>query len=220
MRTLGQSQEEWVTENHYDDNSWHQVTVSVDRNNGVKLYMDGSLASLHQTGTVLSGTVDEKGTGDWMIGDIRNAGISGNTIGSLDDILVYTRALTPTEVSRLYSYGLSKRYRDEETVVKAKFPDKFVLSSNIPNPFNPTTTLQYQVPFIKDGLNNYPIKISIYDLSGKLIKSLVDEHKKPGFYSATWNGNTIDDKPAASGIYLCRMRAGNFVGQQKILLAK
>lgn len=88
-------------------------------------------------------------------------------------------------------------------------PHDFVLSQNFPNPFNPSTTIQYQVPI---GSN---VKIIVYDAIGKQIAILVNGYQDAGTYSTNFNGTNL-----ASGIYLYRMEAGNFVKVNKMLLLK
>ncbi|RPI16520.1 MAG: T9SS C-terminal target domain-containing protein [Ignavibacteriae bacterium] len=88
-------------------------------------------------------------------------------------------------------------------------PVFYSLSQNYPNPFNPLTTINYTVPY------SGKVIINIYDLLGRLVKVLVNENKEPGFYSVSFEG-----KNNASGVYLYRMAAGNFVSVKKMVLIK
>lgn len=88
-------------------------------------------------------------------------------------------------------------------------PKKFKLSANYPNPFNPTTTIQYQVPKQADVL------IEVYNILGQRAKTLVNENKQPGEYTINFNGSRL-----ASGIYFLRIEAGNFIDTQKMTLIK
>jgi hypothetical protein len=88
-------------------------------------------------------------------------------------------------------------------------PHDFMLAQNYPNPFNPTTTIQYQLP---EGEN---VKIIVYDALGKQVAKLVDGFQNAGTYSIDFDGTNL-----ASGIYLYRMEAGNFVKVNKMLLLK
>jgi hypothetical protein len=92
---------------------------------------------------------------------------------------------------------------------KDNMPEDFTLSQNYPNPFNPTTSIQYQVP---TGSN---VKIVVYDVLGKQVAVLVDGFQNAGKYTVSFNGANL-----ASGIYLYRMEAGNFVKVNKMLLLK
>lgn len=96
----------------------------------------------------------------------------------------------------------------------AKMPKLYALFQNFPNPFNPSTTIKYQLP--KDSYVN----LEIYDILGKTIKSLVNEKQSAGYYSLQWNGQDDQDIPLPSGVYLCRIKAGNFHDIKKLMLIK
>lgn len=88
-------------------------------------------------------------------------------------------------------------------------PTEYSLSQNYPNPFNPTTTISYQLP--KSSF----VKLSIYDISGRLVDKLIDEKKNAGYYSVEWNAENV-----CSGVYFYRIEADNFVAVKKGLLVK
>jgi hypothetical protein len=94
-------------------------------------------------------------------------------------------------------------------------PDVYSLGENYPNPFNPTTSVSYEVP----GPGGR-VKIGVYDVRGRLVRMLVDEEKAPGSYTVRWNGRDEGGKVVASGVYIVRMRAGAFGASKKILLLK
>jgi hypothetical protein len=93
-------------------------------------------------------------------------------------------------------------------------PDKFTMNQNYPNPFNPSTTIQYGVP--EAGIVN----VTIYNLLGQEVKKLVNEYKDPGYYDVVWEGVNNSGQPLATGIYLYRMTAGDFVQNRKMLFIK
>jgi len=80
---------------------------------------------------------------------------------------------------------------------------KFELSNNIPNPFNPVTRIDFSVP------RQSRVRISVYDIRGRLVITLVDREFKTGTYHTVWNGRNRQGMEVASGIYLCRMEGGN-----------
>jgi len=104
---------------------------------------------------------------------------------------------------------------DEVTVVsrsdylKPVIVNKFKLLDNFPNPFNPTTTIQFQLP------ESNQVKVFIYDLSGRLMDTLMDNQIDAGYHSVVWDATGY-----ASGIYLVRMEAGDLTAMQKIALVK
>jgi hypothetical protein len=94
-------------------------------------------------------------------------------------------------------------------------PRTFALHANAPNPFNPITTIQYDVA--ADGAD---VNITIYDVSGRLVRALVDEHRAAGTWSVQWNGDDDRGGRVASGVYFYQMRAGSFVETKKMVLLK
>lgn len=90
-----------------------------------------------------------------------------------------------------------------------QLPLKYVLSNNYPNPFNPTTTISYQLP--KSSF----VKLSIFDITGRLIETLVNENKNAGYYSVNWDAHNV-----VSGIYIYRIYAGEFSRVKKCLVVK
>ena len=94
-------------------------------------------------------------------------------------------------------------------------PDKFALHANIPNPFNPTTTINYDVR--RGGAD---VTIAVYDVSGRLVRTLVHEHRAAGHYQEQWNGFDEAGRPVASGVYFYRMSAASFVETRKMILLK
>jgi hypothetical protein len=88
-------------------------------------------------------------------------------------------------------------------------PHTFNLDQNYPNPFNPTTTIRFNIS--KIGL----VKISVYDILGREVRVLVNEEKKPGVYSITF-----DAKNLASGIYFYSIRTGEYFQSKKMILLK
>ena len=103
------------------------------------------------------------------------------------------------------SYNLSK-----EVEVKVTAPSKFRLEPNYPNPFNPVTTISFEVP------EKTQIELVVYDILGRKIKSLVDnEVRNPGRYEMSFNGNSL-----GSGVYIYRLVAKNYSMTRKMLLMK
>jgi hypothetical protein len=88
-------------------------------------------------------------------------------------------------------------------------PDVYALEQNYPNPFNPNTTIKFAVP--KESIVN----LSIYNVLGELVSTLVDEEMIPGYYEYKFNASNL-----ASGVYLYRIKAGDFVETKKMVLLK
>ena len=96
-------------------------------------------------------------------------------------------------------------------------PLRFCLEANVPNPFNPSTVISYTVPA---GTSAGNVQLKIFDISGRLVRTLVDESQRPGVYTVTWNGVDQFGAPVASGVYLYRLQAGEQVQARKLLLVR
>ena len=88
-------------------------------------------------------------------------------------------------------------------------PKNYMLLSPYPNPFNPTTTVSYEIPV------NTLINIDIYNILGQEVVTLFDGMQQPGRHTITWNATDVP-----SGIYFCRMSTPNFQSIQKMVLIK
>ena len=88
------------------------------------------------------------------------------------------------------------------------------LYPNMPNPFNPTTTVRYSLA------TRQRVQIAVYDVSGALVRTLVDEVRPAGAQSATWHGTDGYGQRVASGVYFIRMVTAGFVQSHKAILLK
>ena len=85
----------------------------------------------------------------------------------------------------------------------------YVLLPNYPNPFNPSTHIRYGIP------ESGQVKIQIYDISGRLIKTLVDGERKAGYHEINWDGMNTSGEMVSSGVYVIKLIANNFVSTWK-----
>ena len=93
-------------------------------------------------------------------------------------------------------------------------PVYFNVFQNFPNPFNPVTTLRYDLP--ETGLVN----ITIYDMLGRQVKTLINQTQDAGFKSVVWNATNAYGKPVSAGIYLYQIQAGEYISTKKMVLLK
>jgi hypothetical protein len=98
----------------------------------------------------------------------------------------------------------------------ATLPAAFAMKQNAPNPFMTRTTIAYAIP---KG-QQVPVFIGIYDLSGRLVKTLVHESKAAGQYSAVWDGTSDSGSLALAGVFFAQFRAGNFQRTSKLVMLK
>jgi flagellar hook assembly protein FlgD len=85
---------------------------------------------------------------------------------------------------------------------------------NNPNPFNPSTAIKFYIP------NDSRVKVAIYDILGREITTLTNEQKQAGYHIIYWNGKDRNGSDVASGVYLYRLFAGNYVKTKKMNLLK
>ena len=99
-------------------------------------------------------------------------------------------------------------------IASTPVPKEFAVKQSYPNPFNPSVTIVYALP--TDG----QVTIDIYDIVGRKILTLLNEQKQAGYHSAVWFGQDGQGKPAASGVYFCKVQFGTESAVKKLLLLK
>ncbi len=102
----------------------------------------------------------------------------------------------------------------EITFTATAIPDKFTLKNAYPNPFNPEISIAYGLP------ENRPVKLEIFDINGRRVRTLVDQSQKAGWHTVSWNGKNKFGKTVSSGTYIFRIRAGKEVISRKIIFLK
>lgn len=104
---------------------------------------------------------------------------------------------------------LPKTGKGSEIVDAGTFIKEFSLKQNFPNPFNPTTQIEYSIS------NTAHVTLKIFNILGKEITTLVDETKEPGLYNVNFNANNLP-----SGVYIYQIKAGEFISSKQMLLMK
>jgi len=106
----------------------------------------------------------------------------------------------------------------KKEVSRVSLPKAFALGQNFPNPFNPSTTIAFDIPEAREeGVN---VELNVYNIRGQLVRALVNEVKKPGHYAVQWNGHNEKGEVASSGVYFYRIKAGDYVATRKMVLLK
>ena len=100
------------------------------------------------------------------------------------------------------------------SIIDPTLPLIYELHNAYPNPFNPLTTIQYALPV------NTGVQMTIYDLMGRVVKTLVSGTQGPGFQSIQWNATNDSGESVSAGIYLCTIEAGHFKQTRKMVLLK
>jgi len=103
---------------------------------------------------------------------------------------------------------------DVQEIVTEELPTTYSLSQNYPNPFNPSTVIEFTVP------QRSHVELSVYNLLGQRVVTLVDEPMSQGTYRTVWYGRDESGHYVATGIYFYRLLAGDFVATKKMVLLK
>lgn len=93
-------------------------------------------------------------------------------------------------------------------------PQEFALEQNYPNPFNPGTNFGFRIA------DRGFVELKIYDVAGRLVRTLISEDKAPGSYTVQWDGRDDRGAPVASGVYLYRLEAGAYRAARKMVLMR
>ena len=177
---------------------WHHFAGTYDSFE-LKVYMDGELDSTREFIGAIGVTTDE-------VHIAHNSEASDRYFnGILDEIMVYDVPLTDEEIKAIYESATTAVKKQPEATVTS-----FILNQNYPNPFNPTTTISYSLPATEF------VNITVYDVLGKEIRTLVNEKQSEGSYTVDFDATGL-----ASGVYYYKISAGDrFVETKKMVLMR
>ncbi len=116
-------------------------------------------------------------------------------------------------ISGIQETGGAAKFATDEAVQE---PIPYKLGQNSPNPFNPVTTIEYQ---IASGSSDR-VTLKVFDLRGAVVKTLVDRVESPGMHSVIWNGRDDSGNTVSSGVYIYQIKAGNFIQSNKMILMR
>ncbi len=173
-------------------NTYYHVVTLYDGTN-FEIYVNGVLDQ-HSTfsGDILQTSLD------LTVGQVLPGNTQYNFKGVLDDIRIYDYALTAGEISMLYQEPV---YVADKT--GSQPPESFYLAPCFPNPFNPQTTISF-------GLSHSAeISITIHDLLGRTVATLLADQHSAGHYTIQWNGTNAAGDMVSTGVYFCRFQSGD-----------
>lgn len=135
------------------------------------------------------------------------------------DFKIYTTTKLPTPESGILL--------DVERI-ENEIPTSFALEQNYPNPFNPSTIIKYSIPSILTEGRNLFVSLTIYDVLGREIKTLINQEQSSGVYEVNWNGDDQLGNKVSTGIYFYKIDAGDpssgsgqsFIQTKKMMLIK
>jgi len=164
-------------------------------------------------------------------------GFNGGIKRSIDNGLTWIQMQIPPGVTNVYHFDFEKinnviygyAVSTNGTIIKLcdsiiiitglnngqlKPPVQYSLEQNYPNPFNPVTTIKYSIPQTYNG--KVSVNLSVFNILGENVSTLVNQEQNPGEYEVTFDGSGL-----ASGMYFCKIRAGDeFSDVKKMMLIK
>ncbi|KAA3597655.1 MAG: T9SS C-terminal target domain-containing protein [Calditrichaeota bacterium] len=124
-------------------------------------------------------------------------------------------------ISDVETNGLETKHEEQAQTVKFTLDEEiaqtklhYVLAQNFPNPFNPSTQINFQIAKTQD------VRLQVYNLKGELVKEIVNEKMNKGSHSANWNGTDNFGNQVSSGTYFYKISAGTFTQTNKMILLK
>ena len=158
--------------------------------------------------------------GELSLGGVRVDGRGASGSGRLVELVFKARGTPSTgdfQVSESVLVGLDGAvdalHRVEIGNLQS-LPDQYGLNRNMPNPFNPSTVIGYQLPEAGQ------VRLAIYNLLGQEVRVLVNERREAGSFTAAWDGTDALGRRVGSGVYLYRIQAGSFSATKRMLLLK
>lgn len=167
-----------------------------------EIYLNGQLDAF----TSFSGLINTT-TSDLTIGQDLPGDNNYSFNGTLDDIRIYNYTLPVSQISALYDISTGI---DRETGIT--MPKEFMLEQNFPNPFNPTTRIQFAIP---PKLDRTTANLTIIDLLGRTIQTLFVGEARQGWHSIVWDATRFP-----SGVYYCRLITSLGTQIRKMILIK
>ncbi|MCB2231653.1 S8 family serine peptidase [bacterium] len=147
---------------------------------------------------------------------VANIGSGSAVVLKKGDVLEM-RFAVPSETAgkeRSYLVRAEGRYQPDYAVYSNLVPTGFQLYDAYPNPFNPTTTIQYDLP------QNAHVRIDVFNVLGQHVSTLFDAEQTVGHYQVEWNGKSSSGESVASGVYLYRLTTPEFSDTKKMMLVK
>ena len=130
------------------------------------------------------------------------------------DVVMKVDTKIPFKVNGILGNGLHPYLFKAPSESMQEIPTSYHLYHNFPNPFNPVTTIAYDLP--EPG----QVRLDIYDIRGQLVRALEDGERVAGHHEVTWDGCNGRGLPVGSGLYLCRLKCGEFESMRKMILTR
>jgi len=161
----------------------------------------------------------EKDTGktyNWKVGDRVELVVVAGAFRS-----VFTTTVAPGSPHNialdLQNAGDTGQSVQEKQPAPVSLPRAYALAQNFPNPFNPSTTIQFSIP---ERIGLVKVRLDVYNLRGQLVTTLVDRPMEAGDYRVQWEGTDNSGKHVSSGVYFYRLTTPDFKATRKMVILK
>ncbi|MGD9489094.1 MAG: LamG-like jellyroll fold domain-containing protein [Calditrichaceae bacterium] len=182
---------------------YYQVTAVYD-GAYLEIYVNGEMESFTAwSGPLLSTNYN------LTIGQVLPDNKNYNFKGILDNIRIYNYALPHNEIQNLYNEYTPLPGDEEPEGING-----YILNQSYPNPFNPRTTIRFYLP------QRQNVKITIFDINGKILRKLTDESYQSGWHRIVWDGTNENRQDVSSGIYIYKIKSGDFIESGKMIKIK
>ena len=163
---------------------------------------------------ILSGVNSIEKNYNYFLGFIGDQNNFSND-ASLFDIPIKVKGRENQNVEIYFEYSLNgARYFGKRLITVVPVPEDFSLKQNFPNPFNPTTTIYYDIP-----IDTY-VELTVYDIVGRQVATLIDSFELKGFKSFEWNGKDTNGNKLGSGLYFYQLKSENIIKTKKMIMIK
>jgi hypothetical protein len=127
----------------------------------------------------------------------------------------FSEAITQFQKAWVHAVRSTKGQRGSHALVdKSETTSSFALFQNVPNPFSATTRISYSIPLDRE------VSLNVYDLTGRLVRVLVDGPSSLSPFTAAWDGKDFEGKDVPNGIYLYRLKSGEFKATKRLVLLR
>jgi hypothetical protein len=196
--------------------SWTDISGNLEQNtdgtgNGPSCRWVDAITTAGTTTYYMATSTGVYSTSDISVSPVTWVQEGPTTIGSVVCAMLMTRQSDGLVVVGTHGSGV---YSANQTVVNVEseisdIPTNYSMTQNYPNPFNPSTKIEFALPSSKN------VNISIYDVTGRRVKELLNKNLSAGTHTVDFNASDL-----ASGTYIYRITAGNFVESKKMVLLK
>ena len=208
-------------------NEWHKTEYSFDDNSNLsqKIFSKWTDSGWITKARITISRDDSFNPVDILLEKVDSTDAWNNV--SLRENAFFDGAMIMESVSsRWHDDGWHLRKRNEYTYINGpgrsslniiepiSLPEQVTLDQNYPNPFNPITTISYEIPKTEF------VMVSVFNLRGNKITTLVNELQNPGVKSYNWNGTNDYGNSVAAGVYIYTIQAGNYRQSKKMILLK